>query len=279
MEKWIAGLLADAFPPEKPKFKSPLVLVHGLWSSSWCWRPWATHFSNLGWECWALNWRGRVGERHAEVLRRLSFQDCLEDLKNLFRASPFPPVVMAHGMGGLMALKAAEETELTALILLSSLPPRQIRTALPRSLRLFRMKYLALLFFGRPFVPEKRDFFKTWLASVPEGSRRDILEHMVPESTRLVRELFSPRVDVDPRLIRCPLLVVGGSEDRVVPPASLGELAERFGADRLEYPGRGHWMMGEGGGEGVVRDIHRWVVRELGEGLLLADLSGPRGSS
>ena len=274
MEMRIGDLLADASPPEKPKFKSPLVLVHGLWSGSWCWHPWDTHFSNLGWECWAVNFRGRVEEGADRIRKHLNFETCVEDLKRVVRNAAFPPVLVAHNLGGLVAQKAAEEEQLSALVLLSSLPPKEIQTATPRSLRLLRLKYAPLIFLRRPFRLEERDFRRIWLASVPEGQHADILRRMVPESSYLVREFFDRRVEVHPERIHCPVLVVGGEQDRVVPIASLCEMARWLGGDLTAYPRHGHWMMGEGEGETIVRDIHRWVVQKLGDEILLAEFPG-----
>lgn len=274
MERWIGNLLVDASPPEKAKFKSPLVFIHGLWSGSWCWQPWATHFSNLGWECWAVNFRGRFEEGADRIRKHLNFEACVEDLKKVIRNASFPPVLAAHDLGGLVAQKAAEEENLSALILLSSVPPKEIQTATPHPLRLLRLKYAPLIFLRRPFRLEGRDFRRIWLASVPEGQHQDILSRMVPESSYLVREFFDRRIEVQPERIRCPVLVVGGERDQVVPIASLRQMAQWLGGDLVEYPHHGHWMFGESGGEAIVRDIHRWVVQKLGEKILLAEFSG-----
>jgi pimeloyl-ACP methyl ester carboxylesterase len=273
MEKWIGGLLADASPPEKPKFKSPLILIHGLWSGSWCWHQWATHFSNLGWECWAINFRGRFEGRPLEALKALTFQDCVEDLRRVIRAASFAPVVVAHSMGGLIAQKAFEEEKVSALVLLSSLPPGEVKNAMPQALRLLRLKYLPLIFLHRPFRLEERDLRQSWLASLPESQHPDILKRMVADSSHLISEFFNRRAEVDSGRIRCPVLVIGGCKDRVVDTAALREMAQKLGADLKEYPNRGHWMMGEQGGEEIVRDIHRWVIQKLGEEILLAEFS------
>jgi pimeloyl-ACP methyl ester carboxylesterase len=273
MEKWIGPLLTDVSPPEKAKFKSPLVLIHGLWSGSWCWRQWTTHFSNLGWECWAINFRGRFEERSLEVLERLSFQECLEDLKRVIRAASSPPVLLAHSLGGLIAQKAAEQEEVSALILLSGLPPGEIKTAKPRALRLLGLKYWPLVHLRRPFRLEEKDFRRSWIASTPEGQQPDILGRMVPESAHLIAEFLHCRVAVDPQAIRCPILVIVGGDDRVISVAAVREMAKRLRADLREYPGHGHWMMEEDEGERVVREIHRWMVQRLGEEILLAEFS------
>ncbi|HKA31744.1 MAG TPA: hypothetical protein VKH64_00915, partial [Candidatus Binatia bacterium] len=65
MENRSAPLPIDLYSPEREKYKAPLILIHGLWAASTCWMPWATHFANLGWECRAVNLRGRFGENAA----------------------------------------------------------------------------------------------------------------------------------------------------------------------------------------------------------------------
>ena len=131
------------------------------------------------------------------------------------------------------------------------------------------------MFLRRPFQLERKDFCRSWLASIPKSGQEDILKRMVPESNTLISEFFNRRVEVDFGRVRCPVLVVGGSEDKVVPVTSLSEMAQRFHGDFKEYPNHGHWIMEEGEGEKIVRDIHRWVVQRLGEEILLAELSKP----
>ncbi|HEU4343669.1 MAG TPA: alpha/beta fold hydrolase, partial [Candidatus Binatia bacterium] len=94
MQQTTAGLLTDHYPPESAKFKAPLLLVHGLWSASWCWHTWATHFCNLGWDCLAINLRGRSGQNPFEDLKPLNFDSCVEDLRTIIKSAAFPPVVL-----------------------------------------------------------------------------------------------------------------------------------------------------------------------------------------
>lgn len=278
MREQIGDLAIDVYPPESSKFKSHLLLAHGLWGGSWCWDEWAIHFCNLGWECWAVNLTGRIkdNERSAQIRSDVTLQDWVEDLKRVIHAAPFPPVLLGHSLGGLAALRAATEENISALILLSSLPPREIKMTMPRALRLLRLKYLPLIFLRWPFCPEERDLCRSWLASLPKSRLPDVLKRMAPDSITLVSEFFKRRTKVDPARICCPILIVGGNEDRVVPMASLREMAQRLGADLKEYPDHGHWMMGEVEGQKIVREIHRWVVQKLGEEILLAEFSQQR---
>lgn len=275
MKKKIGSVLTEHFPPEKPKFSSPLILVHGPWSGSWCWQDWAVRFCNLGWHCWAVNYRGRAEEKVLESLARLTFDDCLADLKQVIRATGSSPVLLGHSLGGLAAVKAAEEESISAVILLSAPFPGSDVKDWGRSLRLLRLKYLPLIFLRQPIRIKEKDFTRHWLASVPEHRRASILKGLVIESGYLVEELFRPSVSLDPKEIRCPVLVLGGAEDRVVPVASTRHMARALDAEFKEYPGHGHWMMEEEGWEAIVNDIHRWLVQRLGEDVLLAE--GPEG--
>jgi pimeloyl-ACP methyl ester carboxylesterase len=169
-------------------------------------------------------------------------------------------------------MKVAEATELSALVLVAAVSPAQIQAAPPRPFRLLRLKYSPLVFLGRPFRPQDKDFAKNWLSSVPEKRRPAILKGMVPESSGLVKEYFYRRVKIETARIRCPVLVIGGNQDQLVSSTALHELASALGAQLLEYPNHGHWMMGEADGQKIVRDIHRWVIQKLGEKILLPEL-------
>lgn len=272
MERWIGDLLADVSYPETPKFKPVLVLLHGLWSNSSCWQPWASHFANLGWEGWALNLRGRFEPHALDVLRRVTFEQCVEDLRRVIRTAPFPPVLLAHSFGGLIAQKAAEEAQLSALVLLSSLPPEEIGADLPRTLRLLRLKYLPLLWLGRPFRLEEKDFVRNWVALAPEQLRGEIPRRMVPESGRLARLFFRRSVRIETQRIACPVLVIGGIADQVIGVAAQRAWARRLGADFHAYPEHGHLIIQEEESERLVGDIHRWLIQRLGERILLAEL-------
>jgi len=265
METPSRPLPIDLYTPEREKYKSPLILIHGLWSSSACWMPWATHFANLGWECRAVNLRGRRGDDAAAELKRLRFEDCVRDVKQIIRAAPFPPVVLAHDLGGAIALEALEGEKTSGLILLAPLPPEAVLPEPPRALKLLRLKYRALLFLHRPFRLEESDFRKLWAGASNDGAEADCL---VADAPALINDFFARRMSLAPAA-RCPTLVAAARHDRLFPPAALEAYARRLGAEFREYAG-GHWIIGEGGEE-TVRDLHRWIVQKCGAEILLEE--------
>ena len=270
MDQWSAGLLVKQYPPEAPKFRTPLVLLHGLWTGSWSWHTWATHFSNLGWECWAPNFRGRAGEDFYRTLKRLSFSDCVEDVNRLIRSCSLPPVVLGINIGALVGLKLAEEAQVSALILASPVPPRHLNIPRAPAHRRLRLKYFPLLLLRRPFRLEEKDLRTNFLASLPENLQTELVNATVPESTRLIQEFFSPGVEIERSRLHCPILVLSGNED-VLTPITTGEAIARWlGAEFRSYRRQGHWII-EHNGEVIVRDIHRWIVQKLGDKILLAE--------
>lgn len=263
MENRSAPLPIDLYSPEREKYKAPLILIHGLWSASTCWMPWATHFANLGWECRAVNLRGRYGENAAAELKRLTFEDCVSDTSQVLRAAPFPPVVLAHDLGASIALEAAAENKLSALVLVAPLPPEN---GLPRAVKLLRLKYRPLLFLRRAFRLEESDFRKLWLGSGTQDGRA--ADCLVADAPALVDAFFARRPNPAPQKISFPILAAAGRDDRIVSPAAQQSFADRIGADFREYAG-GHWLIGEAGGEEIVRDLHRWIVQKVGGEILL----------
>ena len=274
MKQTVPELRIDRYPPEKPKFKSAILLVHGLWTGSWCWQTWATHFCNLGWDCWAVNLRGRSETTSAGTSMSVSvtLELIAEDLTRVTNSFSSPPIVLAHSSGALVALQAAKETTFSALVLASPLPPRNAASPRSRALRLLRLKYLPLMFLGHSFRIEEKDLRKNFLAPLAEKVQAEISRKTVAESSQLVQELLKSSVAIEPSRVRCPSLVLAGSQDQLIPSASSRALAAWLGADFREYPDQGHWMI-EAKGESIVRDIHRWLVQTLGDDVLLTELS------
>ncbi len=272
MKQLVAGSSAERYPPEQAKFKSPLVLVHGVWSGAWCWESWATHFCNLGWDCVAIDLRRRSIPNPTASLSRLSFDDCVQDLGAVIRSFSTPPILLAMNLGALMALEALEKTRLSALILVSPSPPANIADAQSRPQRLLWLKYRWLTVLQQPFRIAEKDFLTNFLTPLPENLQRALYQRTVPEPSAVAREFLATRVHVASGPLSCPVLVLGGSADNLTPTATSNRLAQWLGGEFREYRGQGHWLI-EQDGENIVRDIHRWIIRRLGEKILLAEFS------
>ena len=237
------GLYIESWLPERRSRRRPLYLLHGEAAGSWVWERFLLFFAQRGWEGHALNLRGHFWSEAPEDGERVSFDTYVDDVLAGFDRLPSNPVLVGHGMGGLLALKAAEarisrDQPVAALVLISPALPAQLRRpARPHELR---------------EVPDtfRRDFLG-W-QSLPEQLRRqnpdltigDVLriQHLLGIEWGAVRRAVMSGVPVDPvRLADLPLLVVGGGLDRWYPGTGSERLAEWLHAPYEPFGAHSHF--------------------------------------
>lgn len=234
------GLYIESWLPERRSRRKPLLFVHGLLGGSWLWERHLGYFAGRGWEGHALNLRNHFWSEPADPAE-LSFDTYLEDV--VAAASHFTdgPVLIGHGMGALLALKAAERVAVSGLVLLAPELPRDLRPdarghevrAIPEA-------------FGRAAIgwetlPEKlqREHSDLTLADVLR------IQHLLgqkPREAGAARRQIIQGVSVDrARLEGVPRLVIGAGLDRYVEEASVERLAEWLDAEYEPFGAHSHY--------------------------------------
>jgi lysophospholipase len=227
------------------------------------------YWSQQGWNVTAFDWRGQGGSRGTIRGGHLDSLDALVDDLAAFvadwrSASPGPHVLVAHSMGGHVALRALAEHRapvdaavLVAPMILVNAHP------LPPKLGAFIAGALCRLGLAR------RPAWKTPRALLPPGSRR---QHFLTGSAdRYADELWwwdrEPGYDLgapswgwlraayrsSARLtpqslaaINVPLLFLGTATDRLVSPEAIRRAAAAVpGAELLMFPNAGHELLRE----------------------------------
>jgi pimeloyl-ACP methyl ester carboxylesterase len=120
------GLYIESWLPERRSRRKPLLFVHGELAGSWLWERFLGYFAGRGWEGHALNLRNHYWSQTADPTE-LSFDTYTEDVVAAMDRLGPSAVAIGHGLGGLLAMKAAERMPISALILLSPEPPRDLR--------------------------------------------------------------------------------------------------------------------------------------------------------
>ena len=101
------GIYIESWLPERRSRRKPLLFVHGELAGSWAWERYLGYFAARGWEGHAINLRNHHWSQTADPAT-LSFDTYTEDVVGALERFGAGVVVVGHGMGGLLALKAAE---------------------------------------------------------------------------------------------------------------------------------------------------------------------------
>ncbi|HLX35118.1 MAG TPA: alpha/beta fold hydrolase [Candidatus Limnocylindrales bacterium] len=240
------GVYIESWLPERRSRRKPLLFVHGELAGSWAWERFLGYFAARGWEGHALNLRNHYWSQTADP-EELSFESYVEDVGAAMDRFGPSVVVVGHGMGALLALKAAERRAVAGLVLIAPEGPLDVR--------------------GRTEAHEIRDVPDVYgrsqigWATLPERLRRDHpdltladvlrVQHLLgqkPRESGRARRAMLRGVRVDPDAFRTtPRLVIAGGLDRTVRPAEAEQLAGWLGADYQPFGAHSHFglILGE----------------------------------
>jgi len=253
------GIYVETHQPERRSRKPPLLLVHGTLTGSWLWTRFAAFLAERGWEAHAMNLRGHYTSDLAD-LSETGMADYAADIGVAIRHLGRPPVVIGWGTGGLAALIYAERHEVLGLILLAPSPPA---AALPRRPSAEQLKKVPAVYDAKWWgwiAP--MDQLREWM---PDMSDEDLSK--MQEMLAGARESGSARrqrmlgVEIDPRKIRVPTLVIGAGLDDVVHPAEAQRTADLLGAAYEYFPSASHFglVMGSQSWPQVAGSVLGWL--------------------
>ena len=231
---------------ERPKFGAPLLLIHGLWTGPWIWRNFAGYLGHRGWSSYVVDLHGSS--------RDVRWENTVQALQRAVEQLDSQPVVVGHDAGALLAL-ALHSTR--AAVALAPLAPGGSASPHPilRSVRARRSRFL-----GRPLLPSRSQSVHLLGVSDPRL--------LVPEPATWADEL----AHIDPADLTKsapPRLVLAAADDAIVGPAEIHRLADTIGAEFAIQKEATHALPFGPKWEALVSGVHRWIVRHLGEPLLL----------
>lgn len=243
-----------------------VVMVHGAFCGGWVFDAFRAPFEARGWTVLAPDLPGH-GSGGAVAGRSMS--DYADAVVQLCSALPERPVLLGHSMGGLVCQMAARRIEARALVLLAPSAPWGVHgSSVEEALTAFGV-HMADPFWMGALPPDRGLMRLHGLDRVPRAEQGAILDRMVPESGRAVREVLNWWLDpfmttsVGAGTLPMSSLVVAGERDVVHPTATVRQTATRIGADYAVMRGMNHWLIGEAGWERVAADVQDWLEAAL----------------
>ena len=122
-------------------------------------------------------------------------------------------------------------------------------------------------FWRKPGRQKFEEAVYSMLHLLPMEEQKKAFERFVYESGRAASEigfwLFDRRkaAAVDELKVTCPVLVIGGAEDRITPVSVVRKVAEKYQgmATYKEFAGHAHWVVAEPGWEEIAKYINEWL--------------------
>jgi len=241
-----------------------------MWGGSWCWDNYKTFFENKGYHCVTTTLRHHDMNPAAHpdsMLGTTSLLDYVNDLQQEILQLNMKAIVMGHSMGGLLAQILGSRDLAKALVLLTPAPPSGILSLNPSTIKSF----WGILTKWGFWETANRQLFNEAVYSIlhlmPEDQQKIIFDKFVYESGWAASEigfwfLDSKRASaVDASKIKCPMLVISGSEDRITPASIVEKIAKKYEplSTYRSFDNHAHWVIGEPGWQEIADYISAWL--------------------
>lgn len=233
--------------PESDRYRAELIFLAGLWVGSSVWRTIAAGFAHRGWRCVLVDRSDPGGT-----------QDWPAAVSRVVRAREAKPILIGHDAGALLALDLAARDLVRGAVAVAPLLDglQSILSPLARAL-------LPLRRATSPVAPP--DPASAYFSGIPAAQHELLRAGLHPEPVAYLRAV--PRLGA-PSAPRAPTLLVAQQADEVASQLFVEICASGIEADFLRLQG-GHWPMLEARADDWITQVHRWIIKRVGHGLLI----------
>jgi pimeloyl-ACP methyl ester carboxylesterase len=244
------------------------ILIHGMWGTPDVWSNWSPFLQAHGWQTMtpALRHHDAPPLAPPAALGTTSLLDYVADLEGRIRALPEEPVVIGHSMGGLLALLLCARGLTSKAVLLTPAPPSSVLAIRPSNLAAFARIQLNWGWWRKSHRATLGEALSYTFNTADVAEATVLHESFVHDSGRALFEIALPWLDsrkaaaVDPKDVTVPLLFVAAEKDKLTPPGVVRRASQRFnGSTYREYPGQGHWVLGQPGWQDIAKDTVAWL--------------------
>lgn len=257
----MTATLVERLPPNERR-PTPVLLVPGAFCGSWIWEErFLDAFAQAGFRSYS-QFRGHGGAWVAR--QRFGLADYVADLDNAVSQIPNRPVLVAHSLGALAAIRLLTRVALPGAVLLAPVPPDGTARSLFRLARLSpasvaKLASLAIFAPLRHLCDAPLGMYSSRLSADEQAA---ITRRLAGESARVLLESLWP-VDLDVRGNLTPIHVIGAEGDALIAPPDIRRCARLLGATSEVLPGRSHMLMAEPGWQQIVASIVGWIERTV----------------
>ena len=246
-------------------------MIHGMWGGSWCWDNYKDFLEKKGYHCITTTLRHHDMDhvdRPDTKLGTTSLLDYAKDLEQEILQLDMKPIVMGHSMGGLLAQILGSRDLTKALVMLTPAPPYGIISIRPSVIKSFWSILTKWGFWKTPHHQTFDEAVYSLLHLMPEDQQKIIFDKFVCESGRAATEIGFWFLDpkkasyVDASKVKCPVLVISGSEDRITPAVITEKIAKKYKplSTYKSFANHAHWVIGEPGWMEISDYVSEWLI-------------------
>jgi pimeloyl-ACP methyl ester carboxylesterase len=204
-----------------------VVFITGTFIGNNCWDEWKLYFESKGYVCLAPAWPHKnaaaqeLRNRHPDDAIASNRLDMLVDyFEDKVDTLPGQSIVIGHSMGGLIVQLLLQRGVGLAGVAIHSFPPPGVS--------LFTFSFLNAVWGAMGFfTPRRKTYmisFKKWKQAVANGmscnqQKQSFYKYAIPESKLVTRDAFKSAAKINFKRPHAPLLLVSGSDDRIIPAA------------------------------------------------------------
>jgi len=231
--------------PER-RTRTPLLFIHGAWHGAWCWdRGFLDFFADRGWNSYALSLRSHGESLQQGSLRWTRHTSYLDGIASVAEGFDRPPVLIGHSMGGYLAQKYMEHHEVTATVLLATVPVAGTLAASLRFARRHPLQFAKLVATMSlwPVVATPQLVRENLIG--PDASEAEVAElHAAIQDESFLTFLDMMGLALPrPGRTGAPVAVFAAADDRIFSLREAHRTAEAYGVEASILEGFPHNMM------------------------------------
>lgn len=250
------------------------MLIHGAWLTPSAWDRFRQRYAEAGMTVVAPPWP--YCDRPIDALRAapdprlatLGLRALADHYAALVQALTQPPILIGHGVGGLVVQLLLDRGLGAAGVAIASAPPSGV-FASAQTISAVLPVLAAWNGWRRVRPLSQRSFSRSFAQKLPEAEKPYVHDKFVVPAPG--RVFFDTLFGIGNRVRwsnpgRAPLLLIAGAEDRFVPAAMVrGNYRRQCAAPGITefqcLPRRTHWLCNERGWEDVADHALGWAVR------------------
>ncbi|MEM7313791.1 MAG: alpha/beta hydrolase [Planctomycetota bacterium] len=243
-----------------------VVLIHGMWHSGNALSPIAEYMS--GYSCVIESPTLPDHYRNNQENRYIAGHS-LSNYRDFILNQPLlgdQTILIGHGLGGLVAQLVAATTPVKAVILVGSFGPRGVNHLTPGTVSRNFSRLMSFVYCNRAHRPSWLDAQFSLFNNMNQETARWYYDRMCYESgcafgESMLWQLDPERSSEVPRdQITCPMLILAGGQDKLVPPSSSAQIADYYPNSEYQlFPRLGHMMFAEPDNEQLFRSIGDFI--------------------